>query len=72
MKKVSTAVAALALGMSEVTIREMFKDEKGQPAKEIKFSEAFELMENTKLKRLDKEAEKLLDQLIRFGKIMEE
>lgn len=72
MKKVSTAVAALALGMSEVTIREMYKDEKGQPAKEIEFSEVYKLMENPKHKRFDADAAKLKDQLIRFGKIMEE
>ena len=72
MKKVSTAVVALALGMSEVTIREMFKDANGQPAKEIEFSEAYKLMENPKLKRFDADAAKLKDQLIRFGKIMEE
>lgn len=72
MKKVPVTVVALALRASEVTIGNMYKDEKGQPAKEIEFSEAYKLMENTKLKRYDKEADKLLDQLIRFGKIMEE
>ena len=72
MKKVPTATVALALGMSEVTIREMFKDANGQPAKEIEFSEAYKLMENPKLKRFDAAAAKLKDQLIRFGKIMEE
>jgi len=72
MKKVSVTVVALALGASEVTIGNMYKDEKGQPAKEIEFSEAFKLMENQKLKRYDADAAKLKDQLIRFGKIMEE
>lgn len=72
MKKAPTATVALALGMSEVTIREMFKDANGQPAKEIEFSEAYKLMENPKLKRFDADAAKLKDQLIRIGKIMEE
>lgn len=67
MKKVSTAVVALALGMSEVTIKEMYEN-----AKEIEFSEAFKLKENLKLKRYNTEAEKLADQLERFGKLMEE
>lgn len=67
MKKVSTAVVALALGMSEVTIKEMYEN-----AKEIEFSEAFKLKENLKLKRYNAEAEKLADQLERFGKLMEE
>lgn len=67
MKKVSTAVVALALDMSEVAIREMYDG-----AKEIEFSDAFKLMEGTKPKRYKEEAAKLKDQLIRFGKIMEE
>lgn len=72
MKRVPVTVVALALGLSEVTIGNMYKDDKGQPAKEIEFSEAYKLMENQKLKRFDTEAAKLKDQLIRFGKIMEE
>lgn len=67
MKKVSTAVVALALGMSEVVIKEMYEG-----AKEIEFSEAFKLKENPKIKRYDAEAKKLADQLERFGKLMEE
>lgn len=67
MKKVPTATVALALGMSEVTIKEMYEN-----AKEIEFSEAYKLMENAKMKRFDDEAKKLKDQLIRFGKLMEE
>lgn len=67
MKKVSTAVVAVALGMSEVTIKEMYEN-----AKEIEFSEAYKLMENQKMKRFDDEAKKLKDQLVRFGKLMEE
>lgn len=67
MKKVSTAIAALALGMSEVAIREMYDG-----AKEIEFFEVYKLMENPKPKRFDADAAKLKDQLIRIGKIMEE
>jgi hypothetical protein len=67
MKKVPTAVVALALGMSEVAIREACDN-----AKEIDFAEAFKLMHNPKLKRHTEEAAKLKDQLERFNKIMEE
>lgn len=67
MKKVSTAVVALALGASEVSIREMCDN-----AKEIDFAEAFKLMHNPKLKRYNEEADKLKNQLDRFNKIMEE
>lgn len=67
MKKVSTAVVALALGMSEVAIREACEN-----AKEIDFAEAFKLMHNQKMKRYNDEAAKLKNQLDRFNRIMEE
>lgn len=67
MKKVSTAVVALALGASEVSIREMCDG-----AKEIDFAEVFKLMHNPKLKRYNEEADKLKNQLDRCNKIMEE
>lgn len=66
MKKISTAVVALALGLSELTIKEMYGG-----ATEIEFPEAYRLKKNKKLKRLDSEAKKLNEQLDCFEKLME-
>lgn len=67
MKKVPTAVVALALGMSEVAIRETCDN-----AKEIDFADALKLMHNPKMKHYNEDAAKLKNQLDRFNKIMEE
>lgn len=65
MKKINTAVVALALGMSECDIRERYDG-----AKEIEFSEGIKLRENAKIKRYEKEAEEYSKQLEAVMKIM--
>jgi len=65
MKKISTSVVAIALGMSECDIREKYEG-----AKEIEYAEGLRLMENTKIKRYTEEADEYRKNLESIKAIM--
>lgn len=63
-KKYTTAGVSLALGMSEVAIKEMFEN-----AKELTFTQIIELSLNSKIKRYTDEANEIKDKLDGFAKL---
>lgn len=63
-KKYTTASIALALGMSESAIKEMFEN-----AKELTFTQIIELSLNSKIKRYTDEANEIKDKLDGFAKL---
>lgn len=63
-KKYTTASIALALGMSENAIKEMFDN-----AEKLTFTQIIELSLNSKIKRYTDEANEIKDKLDGFAKL---
>lgn len=63
-KKYATAIVAVALNMSEVSIKEKFDN-----AKELTFAEIISLAADAKIKRYDDEVKELTDKLTAYNKL---
>lgn len=63
-KKFATSIVAIALNMSEVSIKEKFNN-----AKELTFAEIISLAADAKIKRYDDEVKELTDKLTAYNKL---
>lgn len=63
-KKYATSIVAIALNMSEVSIKEKFDN-----AKELTFAEIISLAADAKIKRYDDEVKELTDKLTAYNKL---
>lgn len=63
-RKFATSIVAIALNMSEVSIKEKFDN-----AKELTFAEIISLAADAKIKRYDDEVKELTDKLTAYNKL---